>query len=161
MFACPHCHKRLVNIRNNYGQFWACPGCGGRMVDEENINWVWAQGREGKGQQKRSCPMCRRAMFEVSSGNAPTAPRLDVCRYCAYVWFDPDEFEELSFLPSLDQESRPGIFHPLGVPAAHRRLLPGKRIQQRLRTGASRGNVGRCGFLSHLAEKSLTMRNVI
>lgn len=115
MFSCPHCNKRLVNTRNNYGQFWACPGCKGRMVsiallrrlvDEENVNWVWAQGRDGRGKQKRSCPMCHRAMFEVSSGNAPTAPKLDVCRFCTYIWFDPDEFEELSFLPGLDHESR-------------------------------------------------------
>ncbi|MBN1900870.1 rhomboid family intramembrane serine protease [Candidatus Sumerlaeota bacterium] len=142
MFPCPHCNKRLINARNDYGQFWACPDCGGRMVsiallrrmiDNENVGWIWAQGREGKGEQKRPCPLCRRPMIEVKSGNAPSAPNLDVCRFCSYAWFDPDEFEALRFLPALDQDSRKSLremnagINAFGVPRVSPKTLSGMR----------------------------------
>jgi len=100
-----------------------------RLVDEEHTNWIWAQGREGKGEQKRSCPMCRRSMFEVSSGKTPGAPKLDVCRFCTYVWFDPNEFDDLQFLPKLDMESRKSLremnarFAGFGIPSVSTETL--------------------------------------
>ena len=114
MFPCPHCNGRLVRTKNQFGQFWVCFKCEGRLVsiallkrlvDNEHVNWVWAQGREGKGKQNRRCPMCQRLMYEVPSGSSPKAPLLDVCRYCTYVWFDPEEFDELAMLPKLSRET--------------------------------------------------------
>ena len=114
MFLCPNCNARLARVQNPHGIFWACPACEGRLVsvavlrrvvNQEHVDWVWAQAREGKGEENRFCPLCHRLMLEVSSGSSPNAPKLDVCRFCTYVWFDPEEFDELTVLPKLDQTS--------------------------------------------------------
>ena len=112
---CPHCKTELAVIKKASGQYWECRECKGRLVsvavlrrlvDQEHVDWIWAYGREGIGEQKRPCPKCKRLMFEISSSPDPKAPKLDVCRYCTFIWFDPEEFDGLSFLPKLDGESK-------------------------------------------------------
>ena len=114
MFLCPNCSESLARAQNPHGIFWTCPACEGRLVsvavlrrivEQEHVDWVWAQAREGKGVENRFCPLCHRLMMEVPSGSSPAAPKLDVCKFCTYVWFDPEEFEELAVMPKLDRAS--------------------------------------------------------
>jgi len=115
---CPHCMIELSPSRNEHGKFFLCSGCGGRLVsiaylrgfaDPDQLDWVWAQGREGKGEQKTPCPRCNRPMFCAQTTTDPEGLKLDVCRYCALVWFAPGKYKEPGAFAPLSPEEKNAV----------------------------------------------------
>lgn len=91
--------------------FWSCPSCGGRAVGigllrktivKDPIDQVWHSARNGNGVPGRPCPSCLKRMVEVAA--SPNGLRLDVCRTCYVVWFDPKEYEQVPSLPQPPPE---------------------------------------------------------
>lgn len=113
MFSCPHCSARLCPTQNEYGKYYVCRKCEGRLVpvsllsqiiDEEHVTWFWGLGRQGFGDKKRPCPVCQKYMYEVPASPNAHSPNLDVCRECSLVWFDPPEYREVVSLPKIEKE---------------------------------------------------------
>jgi membrane associated rhomboid family serine protease len=116
MFTCPKCQCRLSRVRNKLGVFWVCQKCGGRAVSvpllrqvltRDYVNRLWAAVHEGRGTPGRLCPACERPMLEVAVWTAADAAKLDVCKICEFVWFDPSEFETAPSLPPPPKKPDP------------------------------------------------------
>ncbi len=123
MFICPDCRTRLVRTKNENAVFWVCATCGGKAVTvpvlrktviREYVNRLWASalGRDGSqtAPSARRCPACDQQMTAVRVPATPAATTVDVCRSCAFIWFDPREFENA---PPLPPASRPEESLPL------------------------------------------------
>lgn len=105
MFPCPNCQTRLLRIRTDCGVVWGCSACDGRAVridvlrrtfTSDTLDQVWSSAREGKGERKRPCPVCKRLMAFVAVPHGLRTFPLDVCTHCQFVWFDPREYEALA-----------------------------------------------------------------
>lgn len=108
MFACPNCQSTLTRVQGKVGIYWTCANCGGRATNvavlrraaaADFVNHLWSQVREQKGVNGRSCPTCSQAMLEVMLPAPPNALKIDVCRRCEMVWFDPGELESVAAAP--------------------------------------------------------------
>jgi membrane associated rhomboid family serine protease len=97
------------------GISWTCGNCGGRGVTLEllrhkftaaSINPLWLNTIRGTGTAGDRCPSCRNAMTQVAASEK-TAVKVDVCRVCHLVWFDPNEFETLTPQPSNSSAELP------------------------------------------------------
>lgn len=115
MFTCPNCRKPLTQAQSKVGIYWACPDCGGRAANlavlhkaaaSDFVNRIWAQVREGKGVESRQCPTCQHPMLEVAVMGSAKSLKLDVCKRCQIVWFDPGELEAAPAAPPKPSESR-------------------------------------------------------
>ena len=102
MFICPNCRGRLTRTQNELGVYWVCPECSGRAVSlavlrkavaAEFVYRVWSAARDGVGATGRRCPTCDQRMLEVAVSPAEDSLKLDVCKRCQFVWFDPGELE--------------------------------------------------------------------
>ncbi|MBN1901492.1 rhomboid family intramembrane serine protease, partial [Candidatus Sumerlaeota bacterium] len=112
MPSCPNCNARLCPAQNEYGKYWVCRKCEGRLVpvsllsqiiNEEHLTWFWGLGRQGFGDKNRVCPFCQKYMYEIPASPHPNSPKLDVCRDCSLVWFDPPEYQEVISLPGIEE----------------------------------------------------------
>lgn len=104
MFTCPNCNNQLTQSKSKVGIFWFCQGCNGRAVtfpvlrkaiDKNTANRLWLLAVDERGTEGRACPGCERSMCEIPFGPSELGLRLDVCRRCQIVWFDPKEYELL------------------------------------------------------------------
>lgn len=114
MFTCPNDHQTLIRTPAPRGVIWTCRSCGGRavgvgmlrrIVAGDQVTELWARARDGAAGRGRRCPVCEKQMALVSLSG--TGPALDVCRACHFVWFDPQEFEQLRLLPQQQPASEP------------------------------------------------------
>jgi len=94
---------------------WTCPDCGGhavglailrKVVERNQINQFWQKTRNAAQAGTRPCPSCRKLMLEVPLGETPELFKLDVCRACQFVWFDPKELEALPVAPAVAEEDK-------------------------------------------------------
>jgi membrane associated rhomboid family serine protease len=131
MFSCPHCDAGLCPAQNEYGKYYVCRKCEGRLVpvslllqiiDEEHVDWFWGLGRRGFGDKKRPCPVCQKYMYEVPAGPHAHASNLDVCRECSLVWFDPPEYQEVISLPKIEKEDLKYVEMLRSVPASEEKM---------------------------------------
>ena len=108
MFTCPQCRAVLQRTQTRSGIFWLCPACGGRavtvsllrsLVHESTMRELWSRTFNQGLPKIRPCPSCHRAMQEIPVTVRPQGIKLDVCRTCQFVWFDPQEFECMPPLP--------------------------------------------------------------
>ena len=116
MFPCPRCRTGLARATYAHGAFWACPSCRGRAVALSTlrkavpaafVDALWHAAREGRPSPgHRRCPICTRPTVEVVPPLRGSVLRLDVCRGCSFVWFDPDEHEAL---PAPAAEAADGL----------------------------------------------------
>lgn len=115
------------------GISWTCGNCGGRGVTLEllrnkfttaSINPLWLHAIRGEGTSGDSCPSCRNAMTQVALADTATV-KVDVCRVCHLVWFDPHEFETLTPHTSTG---------PPELPAKAREMVALARIEQLAKT---------------------------
>ncbi len=114
MLECPNCKTtRLVKLQNEYGFFWGCPKCDGRAVNlsllrkkfsHKFLANLWGMAYERKGPFSRRCPMCGKHMNEISAETG--TPKLDVCKACQFVWFDPKEYEQIPLEPIPPPETK-------------------------------------------------------
>lgn len=137
MFICPNCHGRLARTQNELGVYWVCPECGGRAVNlavlrkavaGEFVSRVWGLARDGIGTPGRRCPTCDLPMLEVAVSPAEDSLKLDVCRRCQFVWFDPGELE--SAPPAPPQPRKPDEFDDSKLPQAAREAIAMYQVQK-------------------------------
>jgi len=77
-----------------------------RAASKKWLQELWASARADKGRHGASCPVCLRAMSEVSlpARNLRRPLVLDVCDRCQFVWLDRREYE---LVPPGTPEERP------------------------------------------------------
>ncbi len=134
MYDCPTCQTELTRRQHERGGvYWACSACGGKavglgllrkLVDVKYISQLWRLAIEECGGKRRRCPMCGEMMSEVMP--APDAPKLDVCRKCPLVWFDPGEFASAPSAPTP-------VGQDAGLPPAVKEKLAILRIEDERR----------------------------
>ena len=95
------------------GLFFVCPNCQGRAVGlsivrklkrHGELKELWERVIQGEGSRGVGCPICRKAMVEVPVPVGPQQVRLDVCRSCQFIWFDPEELEQLPHRPQQQND---------------------------------------------------------
>jgi membrane associated rhomboid family serine protease/Zn-finger nucleic acid-binding protein len=115
MFTCPNCGAKLTRQQNELGVFWGCTACGGwavsmavlrKAVQADCVDRAWAAARDGRGTSGRLCPMCDHAMTEVPLAVNDGALKLDVCKLCQFVWFDPGELQSMPPAPEDPRKTR-------------------------------------------------------
>lgn len=130
MFNCPNCGSQLSRARNQLGTYWYCPGCTGRAVNlavlrkavaPEFVTRLWRTAVANAGRPGRSCPSCGFAMLEVPAPSAQVMLRLDVCKRCQFIWFDPHELE--SAPPNPEAQVSKGSESTDNLPQAAREAL--------------------------------------
>ncbi len=116
-YSCPNCKAPLARKQADHGIFWVCPSCGGRAIgvgflrksiSNEYITALWVAAREGHGVQHRPCPVCAKAMIEVTPPlDGASGPTLDVCKVCQFVWFDSREYDKMPVVPHQPEPDLP------------------------------------------------------
>ena len=105
--TCPRCNLPLKQVSISGRMFWGCDLCGGRAVTvallrrtftRESINPLWLHAVSGQGRSSCPCPSCRHPMTEVALAET-AGVKVDVCRHCQFVWFDPHEVDSLKPKP--------------------------------------------------------------
>lgn len=121
---CPRCDLPLKQEQMNGRVFSACGNCGGRGVTLEllrhtftaaSINPLWLHAIRGEGTPGPGCPSCRNGMTQVALSDKATV-KVDVCRICHFVWFDPHEIDTLTpKQQKVDPELPPKVREMLAV----------------------------------------------
>lgn len=113
MLTCPNCKAGLLRRKVDGSVFWACSACDGRMVrtnmlrrmaSDEAVHALWSSAREGKGEPKRTCPVCNKLMACIPVTLGARSVPLDVCTNCRFVWFDRREYELFTATPAENAE---------------------------------------------------------
>ncbi|MGM0487757.1 MAG: rhomboid family intramembrane serine protease [Planctomycetota bacterium] len=60
---------------------------------------LWGRVVQGEGSPGVACPICRRTTLDVAVPVEAQQVRLDVCKSCQFIWFDPKELEQLPSPP--------------------------------------------------------------
>jgi membrane associated rhomboid family serine protease/Zn-finger nucleic acid-binding protein len=140
MFTCPNCESTLTRTPGPKGLFWSCDRCGGRAVGiavlratigNDRVNALWSRVISSTQDDGKSCPICSRAMAQVTMGLAGQALELDVCKRCEFVWFDATEYEAIPPPPPPPRE--PGEMDEKDLPQAAREALAIYKVQQMAR----------------------------
>lgn len=104
MFTCPCCHTGLARRQSPLGVYWSCERCEGRAVGlgllrrtigDKIVAQAWSRALMLPIPNGRSCPVCARAMKEVTVDVAENSMALDVCQRCEFIWFDASEYEAI------------------------------------------------------------------
>ncbi len=137
MFTCPNCGSGLKRTPAKAGIFWDCQSCGGRAVSvallrrtigQDRVSAIWSQAISTPEQDGRSCPICCRAMSEVSMGIAGETLKLGVCKRCEFVWFDAAEYESIP--PPPPKPKDPWQVEEKDLPQPAREALALYKVQQ-------------------------------
>ena len=116
MFACPRCRRRLIRTQTEHGVFYVCPGCEGRavslsvvrrMAGRQPVRQLWQEANREEARPGVGCPICHRTTVEVPLPVEGREVPLDVCVGCRFVWFDPQELEQLPEAPQPPGEEKP------------------------------------------------------
>jgi len=137
MFTCPNCGSTLTRTQGPKGLFWNCNQCGGRAVGipviratlgDDRVKALWSRAISAPGDTGKACPICSRAMTEVTLGVGGQALELDVCKRCEFVWFDATEYESIPPPPPKPKE--PGEVDDKDLPQAAREAIALYKVQQ-------------------------------
>lgn len=99
---CPRCGKPLNLEKDVRGGLWRCPQCSGvaanltvlrRHLEEEVVRDFWRKAIDASAPSTHKCPSCLRAFREFVACHEEQSLRLDLCRQCQLMWFDPGEME--------------------------------------------------------------------
>jgi len=103
MADCPRCREPLVRTTSPEGVTFGCAKCGGREVafavlrkigaTADFLRQAWVAGQRLNVQHELPCPHCRRPMAAVKVLSGEHKLAIDVCTFCAAVWFDREELE--------------------------------------------------------------------
>jgi len=108
MFKCPMCRTRLLRVQGPAGFSYMCPRCRGRAVSlsvlrraagQDCARQLWIEKDRSAVLSSKKCPVCEHWMRELPVTIAKRQLRLDLCRPCQFVWFDPREFEVIPPTP--------------------------------------------------------------
>jgi len=99
---CPRCGKPLNLEKHPDGGLWRCPQCSGvaanltvlrRQLEEDVVRDFWRKAVDASEPSPHKCPSCSRALREFVAHHEDQSLRLDLCRQCQLMWFDPGELE--------------------------------------------------------------------
>ncbi len=99
---CPRCGKPLNLEKHLHGGLWRCPQCSGvaanltvlrRQLAEDVVRDFWRKAMDASEPSPHKCPSCSRALREFVARHEDQSLRLDLCRQCQMMWFDPGELE--------------------------------------------------------------------
>lgn len=129
MLHCPRCYTSLAQINGKIGTVYDCAKCQGaaiglpvlrRALVPSAITEIWSKTFSEESRVNLKCPSCRRLMVEVTLEGTSTQPlELDVCRGCHFLWFDPNELEQIPekppHEPTLDERMPPEVKEMLAL----------------------------------------------
>ena len=122
----------LTRVRTEDGLTDVCPTCGGCSIGmavvrkwfaADAINRLWQAAMNRRGGTGKPCPSCNAYMIEVVCEDDPQKTRIDVCRPCMLMWFDPDEQMHVP-----RQERPPAVTEP-ELPQAAKEALALAHVQ--------------------------------
>jgi Zn-finger nucleic acid-binding protein len=99
---CPRCGKPLDLEKHAHGGLWRCPQCSGvaanltvlrRQLEEDVVRDFWRKAADAGAPSERKCPSCSRPLREFVARHEDQSLRLDLCKQCQLMWFDPGELE--------------------------------------------------------------------
>jgi Zn-finger nucleic acid-binding protein len=99
---CPRCGKPLGLEQDPHGALWRCSECSGvaanlavlrRHLEEGVARDFWRRATQASAPSKRHCPSCDKPLREFVAAHENQSLRLDLCRPCQLMWFDPGELE--------------------------------------------------------------------
>lgn len=99
---CPTCKTVLQRCKRREGLYWVCKHCGGRglnisvfrkRTDNDVANYLWRKVYDSPSSGIRKCPACGKRMAEVPMPAGRTQVKLDGCKRCQFIWFDPEELD--------------------------------------------------------------------
>jgi membrane associated rhomboid family serine protease len=103
MSRCPECRQKLKKQKFPRGVVYVCAQCGGRAAGigllrsagapAPLMRDIWRQAATANVPHERPCPHCARPMAQVHTTVLDQPLKLDVCKPCAAIWFDPNELE--------------------------------------------------------------------
>ena len=137
MFTCPNCGSGLMRTPGKAGIFWVCQGCSGRAVGvallrktigADRVIALWSRAISSTQDDGKSCPVCSRAMTQVTMGLPSQALELDICKRCEFVWFDPSEYESIP--PPPPEPREPGRVDDKDLPQAAREAIALYKVRQ-------------------------------
>jgi membrane associated rhomboid family serine protease/Zn-finger nucleic acid-binding protein len=98
-----------------------------KTIGQDRVTAIWSRAISSPCDTGKSCPICSRAMAQVTMGVTGQALELDVCRRCEFVWFDAAEYEAVP-LPLKPKEF--GEVDEKDLPPAAREALALYRVQK-------------------------------
>ena len=99
---CPRCGKPLRLEKDPHGALWRCPQCSGvaanlavlrRHLEEDVARDFWRRASQASVPSGKHCPSCSKPLREFVAVHEKQSLRLDLCRPCQFMWFDPGELE--------------------------------------------------------------------
>jgi membrane associated rhomboid family serine protease/Zn-finger nucleic acid-binding protein len=97
-------------------------------IGNGRVTALWSRAISAPGETGKSCPICSRAMTDVTMGVAGQLLELDVCKRCEFVWFDAAEYEAIP--PPPPPPGEPGEMDEKDLPQAAREALAIYKVQQ-------------------------------
>jgi hypothetical protein len=107
---CPSCRQHLIVVEFEKVELDFCPNCHGVWFDAGELELLLEKASLGSsvtyvddllrspaaptGENKRKCPICRRAMKKISIGDGRRV-LIDACERRDGLWFDGGEVEQL------------------------------------------------------------------
>ncbi|MGA3284176.1 MAG: rhomboid family intramembrane serine protease [Verrucomicrobiota bacterium] len=97
-------------------------------IGNDRVSAIWSHAIDSPDDTGKSCPICSRAMTNVSVGIAGQSLKFGVCRRCEFVWFDAAEYESIPPAPPKPKE--PGEVDDKDLPQAAREVIALYKVQQ-------------------------------
>jgi Zn-finger nucleic acid-binding protein len=97
-------------------------------IGNDRVTALWSRAISSTQDDGKSCPICSRAMTQVTMGLPSQALELDICKRCEFVWFDPSEYESIP--PPPPQPGEPGRMDDKDLPQAAREVIALYKVQQ-------------------------------
>jgi membrane associated rhomboid family serine protease/ribosomal protein L37AE/L43A len=100
MYSCPTCRETLEKKKSDFGIFWACGTCNGRLVtlatlrrtvEPSFFNGLWRDLRSAPQAESFPCPLCLKAMNQLLRDGSPDPLAFRACQVCGVVWMGPSE----------------------------------------------------------------------
>jgi membrane associated rhomboid family serine protease len=100
MYSCPTCKEPLAKKQSDFGIFWACETCQNwlvalatlrRTVEPTFFNNLWRDLRSADKTEDCACPLCSKAMNQLSRDASPDPLAFRACQVCGVVWMGPRE----------------------------------------------------------------------
>ena len=112
---CPDCRGELAATSYEDIDIHYCPGCNGRLLDEEKLQKIESSrieiikrnkkySKSRYFEKSRDCPACDVPMQKSKYGKF-TPRNIDKCPQCSSIWLDEGELEDLQVAQEMYEEN--------------------------------------------------------